>query len=160
MMDEIHLARPYFGTRRISEERCDMGEKVGRKRVRTLMNKMCITAICNKLRLSGRDQSHKVYPYLLRGMSITRSNLVWMADITYIRMAKGLFYLVAVMDWASRKILSWRLSNGQDAGFCVDTLEKAIARFGTPEFSTRIRALSLHLIHSGFGVPRRQDKHG
>jgi putative transposase len=133
LIDGIHLNHPYFGTRRICEKLCDMGEKVGRKHVRKLMNKMCITAIYNKPRLSKRNQTHKVYPYLLRGMSITKANQVWAADITYIPMAKGFCYLVAVMDWVSRKILSWRLSNTQDAGFCVDTLNEAIGRFGTPE---------------------------
>jgi len=97
------------------------------------MNKMCITAIYSKPRLSRRDQSHKVYPYLLRGMSITKANQVWAADITYIPMAKGFCYLVAIMDWACRKILSWRLSNTRDAGFCVDALEEAFGRFGTRE---------------------------
>lgn len=133
LIDAIHLDKPYLGTRRICERLCDMGEKIGRKHVRTLMNRMSITAIYNKPRLSKRNQAHKVYPYLLRGMPITRGNQVWAADITYIPMAKGFCYLVAIMDWASRKILSWRLSNTQDAGFCIDALEEAIARFGTPE---------------------------
>jgi len=108
LLDEIHLIRPYFGARRICEKLCDMGEKMGRKHVRTLMNKMCITAIYSKPRLSKPNHDHRVYPYLLRGVPITRANHVWAADITYIPMARGFCYLVAIMDWASRKILSWR----------------------------------------------------
>ena len=133
LIDKIHLIHPYFGARRISDKLCDMGEKVGRKHVRTLMNKMCITAIYSKPRLSKRNQNHRIYPYLLRGMPITRANHVWAADITYIPMARGFCYLVAIMDWASRKILSWRLSNTQDVGFCLEALEEAVARFGVPE---------------------------
>jgi putative transposase len=133
LIDKIHLIRPYFGARRISDKLCDMGEKVGRKHVRTLMNKMCITAIYNKPRLSKPNHDHRVYPYLLRGLPITRANHVWAADITYIPMARGFCYLVAIMDWASRKILSWRLSNTQDVGFCLEALEEAVARFGVPE---------------------------
>jgi putative transposase len=133
LIDKIHLIHPYFGARRISGKLCDMGEKVGRKHVRTLMNKMCITAIYNKPRLSKRNRNHRIYPYLLRGLPITRANHVWAADITYIPMAKGFCYLVAIMDWASRKILSWRLSNTQDVGFCLEALEEAVARFGVPE---------------------------
>ena len=133
LIDGIHLNHPYFGTRRICDKLCDMGEKVGRKHVRALMNRMCITAIYNKPRLTKKNKNHTVYPYLLRGMAITKANQVWAADITYIPMARGFFYLVAIMDWASRKILSWRLSNTMDTGFCLEVLEEAIAGFGTPD---------------------------
>lgn len=133
LIDRIHLNRPSHGSRRICDDLRRMGEKVGRKHVRTLMNKMSISAIYNKPRLTKRNQDHKVYPYLLRGMPITKANQVWATDITYIPMAKGFCYLVAIMDWASRKILSWRLSNTQDVEFCLEALNEALERFGAPE---------------------------
>jgi len=97
------------------------------------MKKMGIEAIYKKPRLSAPHPDHKIYPYLLRGLSITEANAVWTSDITYIPMAKGFCYLVAVMDWASRKVLSWRLSNTMDTLFCTEALEEAIAHYGTPQ---------------------------
>ena len=106
---------------------------MGRDRVRRLMLRMGIEALYVKPRLSLAHPEHVKYPYLLRGLEITRANHVWAADITYIPMAKGFCYLVAIMDWASRMVLSWRLSNTLDSSFCVDALEEAIARYGCPE---------------------------
>ncbi len=110
-----------------------MGHKVGRGHVSTLMRKMGIAALYRKPRLSKPHPAHKVYPYLLRGLEIIRANHVWATDITYIPMARGFCYLVAIMDWASRKVVAWRLSNTLDASFCTEALEEAIRKYGTPD---------------------------
>lgn len=133
LIDEIHLDLPYAGTRGIRNELWNKGQKVGRSHVRTLMRKMAIEALYKKPRLSKTHPEHAVYPYLLRGMTITEANAVWCCDITYIPMAKGFCYLVAVMDWASRKVLSWRLSNTLDTSFCTEALEEALSLYGTPQ---------------------------
>jgi putative transposase len=133
LMDEIHLEYPFMGSRGIKNEPWDKGYKAGRSHIRTLMRKMGIEAIYKKPRLSEPHPDHMIYPYLLRGLSITEANTVWTSDITYIPMAKGFCYLVAVMDWASRKVLSWRLSNTLDPSFCTEALEAAIAHYGRPQ---------------------------
>lgn len=133
LIDMIHLNQLSHGSRRLCDDLRRMVEKVGRKHLRTLMNKMAISAICIKPRLTKRNQDHKVDPYLLRGMSITKANKFWAADITYIPMAKGFFYLVAIMDWSSQKIMSWCLSNTQHVGFCLEAINGALERFGPPE---------------------------
>ena len=133
LIDEIHLKHPFMGSRGIRDALRDKGYKVGRLHVRTLMKKMGIEALYKKPRLSKPHPGHKIYPYLLRVMEITRANQVWAADITYLPMARGFCYLVAIMDWASRKVLSWRLSNTLDVTFCIEALEEALNRFGTPE---------------------------
>jgi putative transposase len=122
-----------MGSRSIRDQLLDMGHKVGRGHVSTLMKKMGIAALYRKPRLSKPHPDHKVYPYRLKGLEITRANHVWAADITYIPMARGFCYLVAIMDWVSRKVLAWRLSNTLDASFCTEALEEAIMKFGTPE---------------------------
>jgi putative transposase len=133
LIDEIHLKYPFYGSRSIRDELRDQGYKIGRGHVSTLMKKMGIEALYRKPRLSKPHPGHKVYPYLLRGMAITRGNQVWAADITYLPMAKGFCYLVAIMDWASRRVLTWRLSNTLDVSFCTEALEEAIMRYGIPE---------------------------
>jgi len=133
VIDELHMKHPYMGSRSIRDQLQDRGYQVGRQHVSTLMKKMGIAAIYRKPRLSKPHPDHKVYPYLLRGLEITRANHVWAADITYLPMARGFCYLVAIMDWASRKVLAWRLSNTLDASFCAEALKEAIARYGTPE---------------------------
>ena len=133
LIDEIHLKYPFMGSRSIRDELQDKGFKVGRDHVRTLMKKMGIEALYRKPRLSKPHPGHKVYPYLLRGMDISRANQVWATDITYLPMAKGFCYLVAIMDWASRRVLAWRLSNTLDVSFCTEALEEAIMRYGIPE---------------------------
>ena len=133
LIDRLHLEEPYLGTRGIRNELWNKGHKVGRSHIRTLMKKVGIEAIYKKPRLSSPHPGHKIYPYLLRGLSITEANTVWTSDITYIPMAKGFCYLVAVMDWASRKVLSWRLSNTLDPSFCTEALEEAITRYRTPQ---------------------------
>jgi putative transposase len=122
-----------MGSRSIRDQLQDMGHKVGRQHVSTLMKKMGIAAMYRKPRLSKPHPDHKVYPYMLRNLDISRANHVWAADITYIPMARGFCYLVAIMDWASRKVLAWRLSNTLDASFCVEALQEALARYGSPE---------------------------
>lgn len=133
LIDRCHLEHPYYGSRRIRDWLGDQGHKVNRKRVQRLMRTMGLTAVYPKRNLSKANQAHKVYPYLLRNLVIDRPNQVWATDLTYIPMARGFVYLVAVMDWYSRKVLSWRVSNTLDVNFCVDALEEAIERYGAPE---------------------------
>jgi putative transposase len=133
VIDEIHLKYPFYGSRKVRDELKARGFKVGRGHVRTLMRKMGIEALYQKPRLSEPHPGNKIYPYLLRNMEITRANQVWVADICYLPMAKGFGYLVAVMDWASRRVLSWRLSNTLDPSFCTEALEEALKNYGTPE---------------------------
>lgn len=133
LIDKIHLDEPYLGTRGIRDALHDRGYAIGRSHVRTLMRKMGVEALYRKPRLSKPSPGHTIYPYLLKGLPITEANKAWASDITYIPMRKGFCYLVAVMDLASRKVLSWRLSNTLDASFCVDALEEAIQAYGTPE---------------------------
>jgi putative transposase len=132
-IDECHLQRPFYGSRRLRDWLQDLGHAVGRKKVQGLMRTMGLTALYPKRNLSKRNQAHKVYPYLLRGLVIDRPNQVWAADVTFIPMAKGFLYLVAIIDWYSRKVLAWEISNSMDARFCVETLEAAIERYGRPE---------------------------
>ena len=133
LIDEIHLAYPFYGSRKIRDELWAKGHEVGRDKVRRLMRRMGIEALYVKPRLSLAHSDHVKSPYLLRDLEISRANHVWAADICYIPMAKGFCYLVAIMDWASRMVLSWRLSNTLDSAFCVDALEEAISRYGCPK---------------------------
>ena len=132
-LDEMHLDRPFFGSRRLRDWLWEEGHDISRKRVQRLMRQMGMTVLYPKKATSRPGKGHKIYPYLLRGLEINRPNQVYCADITYIRMARGHVYLVAVMDWYSRKVLSWRLSNTMDSDFCVDALEEALDRYGAPE---------------------------
>jgi putative transposase len=133
LIDEIHLKYPFYGSRKVRDELKGRGVKVGRGHVRTLMQKMGIEALYQKPRLSVPHPGHKIYPYLLRGLEVSRANQVWVADICYLPMAKGFCYLVAVMDWASRRVLAWRLSNTLDPSFCTEALEEALKNYGAPE---------------------------
>ena len=132
-IDEIHLLYPFYGSRNIRDELQAKGYSAGRDHVRCLMRRMGVEALYVKPKLSQAHPDHVKYPYLLRGLEITQPNHVWCSDLTYIPMAKGFCYLVAIMDWASRMVLSWRLSNTLDSSFCVDALEEAIATYGAPE---------------------------
>ena len=132
-MDEIHLRLPFYGSRRICDELADEGQVVNRKCVQRLMRRMGMNTLYPKPNTSRANHAHKVYPYLLRGLDITRADQVWCADITYIPMRKGFLYLVAIMDWHSRKVLSWRTSNTLDTEFCVAALNEALCTYGTPE---------------------------
>ena len=132
-MDEIHLRLPFYGSRRICDELADDGQIVNRKHVQRLMRLMGMNTLYPKPNTSRAHHVHRVYPYLLRGLNVERANQVWCADITYIPMRRGFVYLVAVMDWYSRKVLSWRTSNTLDAEFCVAALHEALRKYGTPE---------------------------
>jgi putative transposase len=132
-LDELHLQWPFLGSRMLRDMLRLEGIPVGRKHVTTLMRKMGIEAIYRRANTSRRHPRHAIYPYLLRNLIIERPNQVWASDVTYIPMARGFVYLVAVMDWYSRKVLSWRISNSMTADFCVEALEEAIARYGAPE---------------------------
>jgi putative transposase len=132
-IDALFTERPFFGARRIARTLTDEGFPLNRKRARRLMRLMGIEALGPKPRTSTPAPGHKIYPYLLRDLTIDRPNQVWACDITYIPIGRGFLYLVAVIDWASRAVLSWRLSNTMDASFCVDALEEAMARYGKPE---------------------------
>ena len=133
LIDEQFLETPYYGARLMKRHLRRLGYPVGRKRMGRLMGKMGFEAIYQKPNTSKPHPEHRVYPYLLRGMDIERPNQLWCADITYIPMRRGFLYLVAVMDWASRKVLSWRLSNTLESDFCVAVLGEALSRYGTPE---------------------------
>jgi putative transposase len=132
-MDELHLAWPFYGSRRMAAVLRREGWEVNRKRAKRLMKVMAIEAIYQKPNTSKGHPDHKVYPYLLRGLTIDHPNQVWCADITYIPMAKGFVYLVAVMDWFSRRVLSWRVSITMETDFCVEALTEAMERYGQPE---------------------------
>ena len=132
-IDELFTKWPFYGSRRMTLSLREDGVKINRKRVRRLMREMGIEALGPKPNTSKPAPGHKIYPYLLRDMKIERPNQVWCADITYLPLGRGFLYLVAVMDWASRAVLSWRLSNTMDASFCIEALEEALARFGKPE---------------------------
>ena len=133
LLDEQYMKTPFYGSRRMAVVLRQQGYPVGRKRVQRLMRQLGIEAIYPKPRLSKANPEHRVYPYLLRGLEVTKPNQVWCTDITYLPVLKGHFYLVAIMDWYSRKVLSWRISNTLEVGFCLEALEEAIARYGTPD---------------------------
>ena len=133
LMDEQFLATPWYGSRQMARHLRRQGHRVGRKRVRRLMRQMGLVPVYQAPRTSRPHPEHRVYPYLLRGMSIERPDHVWCADVTYIPMRRGFLYLVAIMDWGTRAVLSWRLSNTLDPGFCVEALEEALSRHGVPE---------------------------
>ncbi len=134
-LDELHLRYPFYGARRLRDAMLDEhGIIVNRKRVQRLMKLMGIRAIYpGSNKTSKPNKAHRIYPYLLSDIRINRSNQVWCTDITYLPMAKGFAYLVAIMDWHSRKVLSWRISNVMDTDFCIEALEEAINRYGAPE---------------------------
>ncbi|EKT4488447.1 IS3-like element ISVpa4 family transposase [Vibrio cholerae] len=133
MIDEIHLQYPFMGSRRIRTELAKNGHSVNRKRVVRLMRDMGIGAIYPKPKTTLANKAHKVYPYLLRDIEVTYPNQAWAIDITYIPMAKGFLYLVAIIDWYSRKVLAWRLSNTMDTSFCIEALEEALKHYGPPD---------------------------
>jgi putative transposase len=132
LIDAQYTRRPFYGTRRMVVYLGEQGHTVNRKRVQRLMRVLGLAGMAPGPATSKPHPAHKVYPYLLRGVAITRPNQVWSTDITYIRLAHGFAYLVAVMDWYSRRVLAWRLSNTLEAGFCVDCLEEALRAHGCP----------------------------
>jgi len=132
-IDELFLKYPFYGARQMVRHLRREGVQTGRRLAARLMRLLGLQAVYRAPRTSAPHPEHRVYPYLLRGLAIKRANRVWCADITYIPVQRGFLYLVAIMDWASRHVLAWRLSNTLDAGFCTDALEEALARCGTPE---------------------------
>jgi putative transposase len=132
LIDAQYLKTPWYGSRQMRRYLRRQGHKVNRKRIRRLMRKMGMVAVAPAPNTSRRHPQHRVYPYLLRGLAITQPDQVWCADVTYIPMAHGFLYLVAIMDWATRRILSWQLSNTLEADFCVEALCEAIEQYGCP----------------------------
>ncbi len=132
-IDELFTQFPFLGSRRLALMLGEQGLPINRKRMQRLMRQMGIAALGPKPRTTRPAPGHKVFPYLLRGLVIDRPNQVWAADITYLPIGRGFLYLVAIMDWANRAVLAWRLSNTMDTSFCVEALEEALARFGVPE---------------------------
>jgi len=132
-IDELHTEFPFAGSRMLRRLLAANGSKAGRRHVRTLMLRMGMEALYRRPRTTRPEPGHKVFPYLLRGIEITRPNQVWAMDITYIPMAKGFVYLAVVLDWFSRRVLSWRLSITMEAAFCIEALQDALARHGKPE---------------------------
>ena len=133
VIDEQFMETPWYGSRQMARHLRRQDFDVGRKRMQRLMRNMGLAAIFQAPRTSTPHPEHRIYPYLLRGLTIERPNHVWCSDITYIPMRRGFLYLVAIMDWASRNVLAWRLSNTLDAAFCVEALEEAIDRYGKPK---------------------------
>ncbi len=132
-IDELHTELPFAGARMLRGLLAAEGSKVGRRHVKTLMRRMGIEALYRKPRTTKPEPGHKIFPYLLRGLEIVRPNQVWAMDITYVPMAKGFVYLTVVLDWFSRRVLSWRVSITMEAAFCIEALEDALARHGKPE---------------------------
>lgn len=132
-IDELYTAWPFLGSRRMAALLRAEGQRVNRKRMQRLMRQMGIAALGPKPRTTKPAPGHKIFPYLLRDLVIERANHVWAADITYVPVGRGFLYMVAILDWASRAVLAWRLSNTMDVGFCLTALEEALARFGKPE---------------------------
>ena len=133
LIDEEYTSRPFYGSRRMAVYLRARGHRVNRKRVQRLMREMGLAGMAPGPATSKPHPQHKVYPYLLRGVAVTRPNQVWSTDLTYIRLARGFAYLVAVIDWYSRRVLAWRISNSMDASFCVDCLEDALRHHGRPD---------------------------
>jgi putative transposase len=133
VIDKFYMKRPYLGYRAMTKRIKRLGYAVSKKRVRRLMGFMGISAVYRKKKTTISNKKHLKYPYRLKGLQIARPNQVWCTDITYIPMKKGFIYLVGIMDWYSRKILSWRVSNTLDTAFCIDALEEALTRYGKPE---------------------------
>lgn len=164
-IDELYTRWPFFGSRQMRDMLRREGWNVGRKRVRRLMRLMGLEAQCPKPNLSRPAKGHKVYPYLMKSIQVDRPNRAWCADITYIRMEEGFMYLMAVMDWHSRKVLSWSLSNTLDTGFCLRALEDAIQTHGVPEvFNTdqgcQFTSLEWTGALKGYGIRISMDGRG
>ena len=132
-IDAEYTRHPFFGSRKMTVYLCGIGHRVNRKRIQRLMGILGLVGMAPGPNTSRPSLQHVIYPYLLRGVAVIRPNQVWSTDITYIRLARGFVYLVAVIDWYSRKVLSWRLSNTLDSAFCVDCLEQALQTYGIPE---------------------------
>ena len=164
-LDRLHLEYPFAGSRMLRGLLALQGCKIGRRHVKTLMKRMGIEALYRRPRTTKPEPGHKIYPYLLRGMAITRPNQVWAMDITYIPMARGFVYLAVVIDWCSRRVLSWRLSITMEAAFCVEALEEALARHGRPDNLQHrpgqpVHQRSVHRRAAGNGIAISMDGQG
>ena len=164
-IDELHLAHPFAGARMLRDLLRREGHPIGRRHVATLMGHMGITAVYRTPRTSARHPAHPVYPYLLRTLTIDRPNQVWAADITYIPMRRGFVYLCAVLDWASRRVLAWRLSNTLTTDFCIEAVQEAISRAGIPEiFNTdqgcQFTSLEFTGLLNAYGIQISMDGKG
>ena len=158
LIDRQYLARPYYGSRRMAAWLATQGHVVNRKRVQRLMRLTGLVAIYQRPNTSKPAVAHKIYPYLLGGISIERVNQVWCADVTYIPMARGFLYLVVIMDWVSRAVLAWRLSNTLGAEFCVEALEEALSLHGRPEIFNTDQGSQF--TSEDFTAPQGHDQHG
>jgi transposase InsO family protein len=160
-VDELFTAWPFLGSRRVTAMLRAEGASVNRKRVQRLMRLMGIAALGPKPRTSKPAPGHRIYPYLLRNLTIGRANHVWAADITYIPIGRGFLYLVAIIDWASRAVLAWRLSNTMDVSFCLAALEEARAKFGKPKIFNTDQGLAVHFggLHRRARRSGRRDLH-
>lgn len=164
-IDELHLDRPFFGSRKLTQVLKAGGHDVNRKRIQRLMRVMGLEAMVPKPSTSRASPEHAKYPYLLRNRRISRINEVWASDITYIPLAQGFAYLVAIIDWYSRLVLAWRLSNSLDSEFCVDALQEALWRYGEPEIfntdqGTQFTAEAFTGVLRGLGVKISMDGKG
>jgi putative transposase len=162
LIDEAFLECPYYGSRQMMRHLHRLGHQVGRNWVARLMRKMGLRAIYQKPNTSAPHPEHRVYPYLLRDLAIVRPNQVWCSDVTYIPMRRGFLYLVAIMDWHSRRVLSWRLSNTMDVTFCTEALEEALARHGKPGiFNTDQGSQPIHqpVVHPSADGRRHPDQY-
>ena len=165
LIDEQYTRRPFYGSRKMVVFLRDQGHEVNRKRVQRLMRILGLAGMAPGPNTSRPHPQNKIYPYLLRGVAVIRPNQVWSTDITYIRLANGFAYLVAIIDWYSRKVLSWRISNTLDAGFCVECLEEALRRHAPPEiFNTdqgvQFTARAFTCVLLGHGVAISMDGRG
>jgi len=133
LIDQEYTRHPFYGSRRMTRYLRKEGYQVNRKRVQRLMRTLGLVGMAPGPKTSDAHPEHRIYPYLLRGVNVTRPNQVWSADITYCRLPRGFMYLVAIVDWYSRKVLAWRLSNSMDSQFCVDCVQEAFSKYGTPE---------------------------
>ena len=165
LLDEQYTRTPFYGVRRMTHWLRGEGHGVNPKRVRRLLRTMGLEAVYPKPRLSAAAPGHRIYPYLLRGMSIDRPNQVWSTDITYIRLARGFVYLAAILDWYSRYVLAWSVSNTLDSLFCVETLRQALAEYGRPEIfnsdqGTQFTSASFTGVLESAGVAISMDGRG
>ena len=160
-IDELHLNYPFAGSRMLRDLLSHQGLEVGRRHLRTLMRRMGIEAIYRRPNTSKPEPGHRIYPYLLRSLAITRPNQVWAMDITYIPVARGFVYLTAVVDWFSRRVLAWKLSITMEAAFCIETLEEALSGNEKPEiFNTPRQPVHQPGLHRTAKTRRDQDQYG
>ena len=166
LIDAQFLETPWYGSRQMARHLRRDGHEVGRKRIRRLMALMGLVPIYQRPRTTVPNSEHRIWPYLLRGMVIDRPNQVWCTDLTYIPMRRGFLYLAAVMDWATRRVLSWRVSNTMDVEFCIEALEEALARFGRPEIfnsdskNESVGSFSAVMSHQATNCPRVSTQRG